>query len=383
MIDESILEQVIPLPSEEEKMQEIQKELVQAGFVINNFNKGGIFYTLIRICVKIGIEIKQLARTILNSCFTCHAEGEWMILKAADYGAFQKPAVKAQGFITIYRNDFEEPLLVSKGHMFKTLPDLNGRELKYYVKEDTLIDAGSETGRVLVEAEKTGTDFNVSAGKISVSMIHLSGVSHVSNDDGWLYKEGAEQETIESLRSRTMEAWEEVAERTTDDKLKCAAKSVPGVLNVEIDSQHPRGQGTVDIIVTGAAGEATAALLAEVRDAVDYLRGNYDDFLCKSAIVIRQDIALTLFLAKNVSHDGIKEQAEHIIENLLKLNERQEMNCLYLDEIRVALSEGIPDYRRVDIAEPSADMELSKEKVILLGELKVAVANVGGGESGI
>ena len=77
-----------------------------------------------------------------------------------------------------------------------------------------------------------------------------------------------------------MDAFEEAAERTTDAKIKNAAKTVPGVLNVEIDSQHPRGQGTVDIIVTSSAGEATETLLRKVEQAVEYLKGNYDDFLC-------------------------------------------------------------------------------------------------------
>ena len=90
-----------------------------------------MFYHLIRISVRIGIEIKQLARSILNSCFIRHAEGESMIVKAADYGRFLREAVKATGYITIYREEFDGTLLISKGHMFKTLPDINGREYKF------------------------------------------------------------------------------------------------------------------------------------------------------------------------------------------------------------------------------------------------------------
>ena len=88
MIDESVMDKIIPIPEEEKEILKIQKELVEKGFIINNFNKGGVFYHLIRISVRIGIEIKQLARSILNSCFIRHAEGESMIVKAADYGRF-------------------------------------------------------------------------------------------------------------------------------------------------------------------------------------------------------------------------------------------------------------------------------------------------------
>lgn len=304
-----------------------------------------------------------------------------MIVKAADYGRFLREAVKATGYITIYREEFDGTLLISKGHMFKTLPDINGREYKFYAVEDTVIDAGEQVGKVLVEAEKSGTDYNLPAGKITVSMIHLGGVSSVTNEANWLYQEGAEVESIESLRERTMDAFEEAAERTTDAKIKNAAKTVPGVLNVEIDSQHPRGQGTVDIIVTSSAGEATETLLRKVEQAIEYLKGNYDDFLCRSATIVRQDIDLTIYLSKDVSTSGVKEQAEYIIENTLKLTDREDMNCLYLDSIRVALAGGISDYRKSVISKPNNDIELNKGNVILLGNLNVQVTNVGGGES--
>lgn len=360
MIDESVMDKIIPIPEEEKEILKIQKELVEKGFIINNFNKGGVFYHLIRISVRIGIEIKQLARSILNSCFIRHAEGESMIVKAADYGRFLREAVKATGYITIYREEFDGTLLISKGHMFKTLPDINGREYKFYAVEDTVIDAGEQVGKVLVEAEKSGTDYNLPAGKITVSMIHLGGVSSVTNEANWLYQEGAEVESIESLRERTMDAFEEAAERTTDAKIKNAAKTVPGVLNVEIDSQHPRGQGTVDIIVTSSAGEATETLLRKVEQAIEYLKGNYDDFLCRSATIVRQDIDLTIYLSKDVSTSGVKEQAEYIIENTLKLTDREDMNCLYLDSIRVALAGGISDYRKSVISKPNNDIELNE-----------------------
>lgn len=383
MIDEGIMEKIIPIPEEEKEILKIQKELAEKGFIINNFNKGGVFYHLIRISVRVGIEIKQLARTVLNSCFIKHAEGEGMIVKAADYGKFLREAVKASGYITIYREEFAGTLLISKGHMFKTLPDINGREYKFYAVEDTIIEEGQEVGRVLVEAEKSGTDYNLPAGKITISMIHLSGVSSVTNESGWLYREGTETESIESLRSRTLDVFEEAAERTTDAKLKNAAKTVPGVLNVEIDSQHPRGQGTVDIVVTSSVGEATETLLKEVGQAVEYLKGNYDDFLCRSATIVRQDIDLTIYLSKDVSTDGVKEQAEYLIENMLKLTDREDMNSLYLDSIRVVLANNISDYKKTVISQPSEDIELEKGNVILLGNLNIRVTNVGGGEYGL
>lgn len=378
MISEEILDKVCPVPDEEEEMERIRNELEDEGFIINNFNKGGIFYLIIRIFVTIYIEIKTLARTVINNLFIKHADEDWLEIKAPDFGKARKEAVKAQGYITVYRNEYQNALQITKGHMFKTLPDVNGKELKYYVLETTVIGAGEESGRVLVEAEESGTSYNLPSGKITISMIHLDGVEAVSNEDGWLHLEGSDIEDIEDFRERIGESWSELAELTTEDKLKNVARKVSGVLNVEVDAQHPRGQGTTDIIITGTGGEATKELLQRVEAATSYLKGNYDDFLYKSSTVIRQDISLTIYISKEVSTTGVKATAEHIIEDVLQLGKREELNCLYMDDVRYALKKGIADCKRVEFSKPAADIEEEKDVVVMLGSLEVEVLNVGG-----
>lgn len=378
MISEKILDKVCPVPDEKEEMEKIRNELADEGFIINNFNKGGIFYLIIRIFVTIYIELKTLARTIINNLFIKHADEDWLEIKAPDFGKTRKEAVKAMGYVTVYRNEYQNALQITKGHMFKTLPDVNGREMKFYALETTVIGAGEEQGRVLVEAEESGTGYNLPAGKITVSMIHLDGVETVSNEEGWLYLEGSDIETVEDFRKRIGESWSELAELTTESKLKNVARKVSGVLNVEVDAQHPRGQGTTDIIITGTGGEATKELLQRVEAATSYLKGNYDDFLYKSSTVIHQDISLTLYIAKETSIDGIKATAEHIIEDVLQLGKREELNCMYMDDVRYALKKGIADYKRVEFSEPVSDIEEGKDIVVMLGNLEVTVLNVGG-----
>lgn len=275
MIDEEILDKVCPIPDEDETMEEIKGKLGEEGFIINNFNKGGIFYIIIRIFVLIYIDIKRLARSIINNLFIKHAEGDWLEIKVADVGKKRKEAIKTRGYVTLYRDDYQNALQITKGHMFKTLPDVNGKELKFYVLDTTVIGAGEKSGKVLVEAESPGTGYNVSTGKITVSMIHLDGVVSVSNEEGWLYEEGADIEDLEDLRTRAEDAWSELAERTTDEKLINVSKKVSGVLDVRVDAQHPRGQGTTDIIITSTSGEATQELLKKVENATAYLKGNY------------------------------------------------------------------------------------------------------------
>lgn len=52
------------------------------------------------------IELKELARTIVNGCFIKHAEGDWLKIKAADYSKQQKEAKAARGYVSIYRSEW-------------------------------------------------------------------------------------------------------------------------------------------------------------------------------------------------------------------------------------------------------------------------------------
>lgn len=375
MIDESIMEKIIPIPDEDEEMENVQGELEDGGFPITNFKKGGIFYHLCRMLVTIYIELKELARTIVNSCFIKHAEGDWLKIKAADYSKQQKEAKKAKGYVSIYRSEYNNALQVTKGHCFKTEPDAGGKELKFYCCENTVIDAGEPVGRVLVEAEEAGTYYNIAPGRITISMIHLDGVDYVTNEEDWLFEEGAEEEDLEDLRDRCMSSWAELATRTIEEKLRNAAKSVPGVLDARIDAQHPRGQGTVDVIVTGAAGEASPELIRKVGEAIEPLKGNYEDYLVKSSEIVRQDFELVVYLAEDVATDGVDAQAEKLIEDMMALT-RGEMNTLYRDSIIQVLSTKIEEYRKTDILQPPDDMVLEQDKVIMAGDITVTVRNV-------
>lgn len=381
MIDESIMEKIIPIPEEDEEMEKVQGELEDEGFPITNFKKGGVFYHLCRMLVTIYIELKELARVIVNSCFIKHAEGDWLKIKAADYSKQQKEAKAAKGYVTIYRNEYNNALQVTKEHCFKTEPDAGGKELKFYCCENTVIDAGEPVGRVLVEAEAPGTYYNIAPGRITISMIHLDGMDYVTNEEDWLFEEGAEEEDLEDLRDRCMSSWAELATRTIEEKLRNAAKSVPGVLDARIDAQHPRGQGTVDVIVTGAAGEASPELIRRVGEAIEPLKGNYEDYLVKSSEVVRQAFELVVYLAEDAATDGVDAQAAKLIEEMMALT-RGEMNTLYRDSIIQVLSTKIDNYRKTDILQPSGDMLLGQDKVIMAGDINVTVRNVAQGTRG-
>lgn len=373
MIDKEILDAVIPVPDLDELKEQRIAELEREGFAITNFHSGGVFHTLMMIMLLVQVELLELARTVLNQMFITHASGAWLDLKAADYAKKRKRAQKTQGLVKITRGESEvEAVKIPKGHVFKTSKDINGEELRFFVVEAAVLQKGAQSVTALVEAEVEGARYNVSTGQITKSLTYLGDVT-VSNGEEWIVQEGSDTEDDESVRARSLRAWSELAQRAIEDTFINAAESVPGVLFAQADCDHPRGQGTVDVIVTGTAGEATQGLLTQVRTAVDKIAGPYDNILVKSSVTVSQDISVTVTTSDAAGDEAVKEKVQAILAELLAVRKGRKLNELTLSDINHALRSGYAALTNAVVTAPDSDVALEKDKVIILGEVSVTV----------
>lgn len=376
MIDEKILDELLPVPNREELKNSIQEELAEEGFVITNFSSGGVFYTLLMILIQIRIELVKLLRSVVNNNFISHAENTWLELKAADFSKKRKQPTKTRGYVTLERDAGGEAIKIAKEDVFKTDQDINGEELRFIVLEDVVLQKDSNKQKILVAAEIEGSKYNVPPGQIRKSLTHIEGVDRILNESDWLIQEGSDLEDIESLRDRVKNSWAELSTFPIRDKYKNVCEAVSGVLFVRVDDVHPRGQGTVDIIVTSTAGAATDDLLTKVAIEANKIKGPYDNLLVKSSEIVIQDITIIIYIAENANDEGIKERAEAIITELLKITKERELNKLYKDEIIYSLKKDIEVYKRADIMSPTDNVILSNDKVIVLGTMNISVERV-------
>lgn len=373
MIDKEILDSVLPVPDLMELKDEKIAELKDEGFVITNFHSGGVFYTVLLIVLRIKIELIQLARTMLNNMFVSHASGVWLDLKMADYSKKRKKAQKTQGIITISRLDAEgEAIKIPKGQVFKTMKDINGDELRFFSSSAMILQKGAASVDVPVEAEMEGSRYNVPAGQITRSLTYLGNISITNNND-WITQEGSDMEDDESARTRTLRSWAELAQRATEDSFINAAESVPGVLFAQADCSHPRGQGTVDVIVTGTAGEATEGLLEAVRVEVEKIAGPYDNLLVKSSVTVPQDIAITVTTADTSADEEISLYITTILTELLTVRKGRKLYELNLSDINHAIRSRYSSATNVTITVPEQDIKLEKDKVIILGDVTITI----------
>lgn len=374
MIDKEILDEVLPVPELEELKEQKIEELQEEGFVVTNFHSGGIFYTLLMVVLRIRIECAELFHSILNNMFVSHASGTWLDLKLADYGKKRKKAQKARGYVTVKRSGEGDAIKIPKGHVFKTETDINGEELRFFVTENTVLQKGASSVDVIVEAEKEGSRYNVPPGQISKTLVYLGELDSISNGEDWIIREGSDTEDDESFRGRGLRSWAELSQRAIEDSFINAAESVAGVLFAQADCAHPRGQGTVDVIVTGTAGEATEGLLKEVRAAVDKIAGPYDNILVKSSQNIEQDIAVTVTIGDAaLTDEEVERRVEAILTELLAVRKGRKLNELNLSDINHAIREGLSSATNVKITTPGDDVLLTKDKVITLGAVTVTV----------
>ena len=373
MIDKEILNTVLPVPDLMDLKDEKIAELKEDGFVITNFHSGGVFYTILMIVLRIKIELIQLARTILNNMFVSHASGVWLDLKMADYSKKRKKAQKTQGVITVSRLDAEgEAVKIPKGHVFKTVRDINGDELRFFSSSAIVLQKGAISVDVPVEAEMEGIRYNVPAGQITRSLTYLGNISITNNND-WITQDVSDMEDDESARTRTLRSWAELAQRATEDSFINAAESVPGVLFAQADCSHPRGQGTVDVIVTGTAGEATEGLLEAVRVEVEKIAGPYDNLLVKSSVTVPQDIAITVTTADTSADEEISLYITTILTELLTVRKGRKLYELNLSDINHAIRSRYSSATNVTITVPEQDIKLEKDKVIILGDVTITI----------
>lgn len=373
MIDKSILDEVLPIPDMDTLRDKKIAELQEAGFIITNFHSGGIFYTMLMIVLRVKIELIQLLRTVLNNLFVSHATGVWLDLKMADYSKKRKKAQKTQGLVTVSRLDAEgEAVKIPKGTVFKTVQDINGEELRFFALEAAVLQKGAQTVEVPVEAEIEGTRYNVPQEQITRTLTYLGEIS-VSNARDWITREGSDTEDDESARTRTLRSWSELAQRAIEDTFINTAESVPGVLFAQADCLHPRGQGTVDVIVTGTAGEATEGLLNDVRKAVAQIAGPYDNILVKSSVTVPQDIAVTVTVSNAPDNSQIENRVRTILTGLLAVRKGRRLHELTCSDINLAIRSGCDTVTNAVVTVPAADVRLSRDKVIIPGTISVTV----------
>lgn len=275
-----------------ERIAAKQEEYVAAGWLPArlNLNKG-VARGLIELWAWGLYQLYLFIALVLKQAFPDTATGAWLDLHCKQVSVTRKPATKASGIVYFTRAEAAGNVPIPAGRIVKTKPDGAGNVYRFVTLEDVVLLAGAVEVAVAVEAEEYGQGANATAGQISEIATVIDGVDGVENRADWLRSEGADIENDDSLRLRYVLAWQQL-NGCTKHAYRAWALSVSGVVAARVRDQHPRGQGTVDVVVKGTAGIPTQTLIGAVDAKIngagddDELRPINDDVLVKAPTAV-------------------------------------------------------------------------------------------------
>lgn len=281
------------------RVEEVQDEYQAKGWLPArmNLNKG-VIRGILELVAWMFFQLYQLLEALLTQAVPLLSSGEWLDLHCDQVGVTRKAATKAKGYVRFFRSPQtpeSQNIPIPSGRIVRTLPDGNGAVYRYVTLEDGVVRAGQPHADVLAESEEYGAEANAGTGQISELATPVSGIDKVSNTVDWLTDEAASGESDEQLRIRYMYAWLSRA-GVTSAAYQAAALSVKGCIEAAVSDQHPRGEGTIDVIVRGSAGIPTENLLEAVEAAINEQVVINHDLLVKSPVPVSIDAELELEL---------------------------------------------------------------------------------------
>ena len=145
--------------------------------------------------------------------------------------------------------------------------------------------------------------------------------------------------------------------------------------DVYVADQHPRGEGTVDVVVQGAAGMPTAKLLDEVRAALDAAIVINHDLLVREPEAVPVAVSLTLELLSGDEASTLAA-AENWVRSLFSYSDDTDVPRFSIgkDVIRDRIASGIvtlSGVKRILWDSPLADVEVSPISLAILESLTI------------
>lgn len=265
-----------------------------------NLNKG-IVRGLIELWAWGLFQLYQFLAVVLKQAFADTATGPWLDLHCKQVNVYRKSATKARHLIYLLRADSVGNVPILAGRIVKTKPDGLGRVYRFVTLADVVLADGETEVSVNAEAEDYGQSGNVTTGQICEIITSIDGIDSVENRVNSLLIEGADKELDGPLFVRYTLAWQKL-NGATKHAYRAWALEVTGVVAAKIIDNHPRGQGTVDVVLKGTAGAPTQSLIDAVDAAIngtgadDELHPINDDVLIKGPVLVQVALNAQLVL---------------------------------------------------------------------------------------
>ncbi len=194
-----------------------------------------------------------------RQCFPQTAQGEFLDRHAQLRGLERREAVAARGVLRFERDSTAAAdLTIPAGTVC-----LTAGQVRFETEEDAVLGAEETSAEVRARAVTPGAAGNAAAGSIRAMAVAPIGVSRCSNPEA--FSGGADREDDEALRVRVLETFQRMPNGANAAFYQQGAMSFSEVAAAVV-IPRPRGVGTVDVVVSTAAGLPENALLEELKE---------------------------------------------------------------------------------------------------------------------
>lgn len=254
----------------------------------------------------------------------------------------------------------------------------------YSSSEASVVTAGATT-IVQFTADTAGALANVPGQQLEFAT-PLAGV--VATFDGIFAGVGADAESDAALRARCPIKWAALRIERADDGIRSLAReAAPAVLSVGVDSDAPRGPGTVDVYLAGENATAGISDVAAVQAALDlaFLGNSVGGTapLVKAIAAPTQaiDLVATIYV-RGVDSSGAQTGLEAAWAALLESVpvggfdlSPGPTHTIQLGQIIAALGE-VAGVISVEMAAPAADVAVGATSKVILGSTSISIVRL-------
>lgn len=245
--------------STDEAKQDLLDLLDSLGFAATSWQEGSLALLAVEMSALIWSRVSSVAVTVRDNMHVPTAFGEGLTrLSRSHYDNEREKAVATRRLITLACAAGQGPHVIDVGDIVvsddtgQTFRNVEGNGVVYPVN----LSSGGGPITFRFEAEIAGSAGNVANGEVNQLVTTLAGVTVTADV---IEREGVDQESDPRLRQRNTSKWALLTElELIDDAVEnIVLNASPTIAVVRIDSQNPRGAGTVNVWIAGALTTAS------------------------------------------------------------------------------------------------------------------------------
>lgn len=296
-----------------------------------------------------------------RQCFPQTAQGEYLDLHAQLRGVERREATAAEG---VLRFTVDAAGAADREIAAGTVCMTAGLTRFETIEAGTL-EAGETSVDIRARALEAGSAGNVAAGTILQMAVAPVGVSRCTNPAA--FTGGTDREDDETLRARVLETYRRLPNGANAAFYQQGALSFDEVAAAAV-IPRPRGVGSVDVVVSTAAGAPSAELLEELEDYFEARREIAVDVQVRAPEMETVDVAVQVAAEEGQDAQAVQDAVEAALRGWF------DGRRLGQSVLRAALGElvfqveGVANYA---LTAPAADVAVEVDVLPRLGTLTV------------